>query len=55
MKDKVYTFETMGLKIEGTKERITELINYLCYGDSEPSHALSDMVSEVEETFKLTL
>ena len=48
-----YTFKTIGLEISGTKERLEELVAYINYGDTEPSNALADIVSEIETTFDL--
>lgn len=46
-----YTFKGIGLEISGTKERLEELVSYINYGDTEPSNALVDIVSEIEQLF----
>lgn len=50
-----YTFKGIGLEISGTKERLEELVSYINYGDTEPSNALADLISEIETVLDLKL
>lgn len=47
------TFKGRGIEITGTKEMLEELVSYISYGDSEPSNALADTISEIEMTLNL--
>ncbi len=53
--DEKLTFKRMGIEITGTKERLKELMQYLCFDEDkgEPSNALTDVVSEIETTLGL--
>lgn len=48
-----YTFKGIGLEINGTRERLKELVSCLSYGDTEPSNVLADLISEIETVLDL--
>lgn len=48
-----YTFKGIGLEIQGTRERLEELMSLVSYGDIEPSNALADLISEIETTLNI--
>lgn len=46
-------FKGIGIEITGTREMLKELVSYISYGDNEPSNALADFVSAIENTLFL--
>ncbi len=53
--DEKLTFKGIGIEITGTKERLKELMQYICFDDDkgEPSNALADIMSEIETALGL--
>lgn len=50
---KRFSFNGIGLEINGTEDMLKELVSYINYGDSVPSNALADIISEIEMTLNL--
>lgn len=48
-----FSFNGIGLEISGTEDMLKELVSYISYGDSEPSNALADIISEIETALNL--
>lgn len=48
-----YTFKSEGIEINGTRERLEELVSCIRFEETEPSNALADVVSEIETVFEL--
>ena len=54
MLEKIYKYESRGLKMEGTKEQILALYNLIHYENSIPSY-LRDLLGDIETDFPLNI
>ena len=52
MLEKIYKYESRGLKMEGTKEQILVLYNLIHYENSIPSY-LRDLLGDIETDFPI--